>query len=167
MAFTSDRGCGGGDDVWIAPINGGRARRLTYEAVPARHATALAVSGWSPDGQSVLYSTPSFARLHDPQLVLVAAFGRRAGECAVLPLAQASAGVLAQVPGEPAATLFFARLPEQGSACRGCAEITVCIVPRRGRVLVAAGTFPVGTGAASCSGCGSGGSMAKRARPSS
>lgn len=114
VAFASNRG-GGGDDVWVMPFGGGRAERLTYEAVPTPPQIweGLRVSGWNREGTAVLYATPSFSELSDPQLVLVTAFGERRGECTVLGLAQASGGVLVRLAGDSADTLFFERLPFQ------------------------------------------------------
>ena len=119
VAFTSDR-AGGGDDVWIMPARGGRSIRLTYESVPTPYKRwhGLAVQGWSSDGKSVLYCTPHFSKLPDPQLVLVSAFGPMRGECTVLQLAQASEGVLVRLAGASADSLFFVRLPFQGSLSR-------------------------------------------------
>jgi tricorn protease-like protein len=138
-----------GDDVWIVPTQGGATEQLTFEGVPADKQRGLAVRGWSPDGTQVLYATPSFSTLPDQQLALVTAFGSRRGESAVLPLAQASDGVLftrrPRLPPPPheglpnstakrqdgdgadagplpdSGTLLFVRLPHQGCAIRGYA----------------------------------------------
>ena len=130
VAFASDRACCGRDDVWIAPIAGGAAVRLTFEGVapdpPWDGGRGLAVCGWSPDGGAVLYRTPSFSR-HPPdtQLALVAAFGAARGEVGVLPLAQASDGVLVETaitprPDAPKLlTLFYVRLPSHGNLAKG------------------------------------------------
>ena len=120
VAFASTLG-GNSWDVWIAPIGGGQAERLTFEGVATRTGSScgLQVCGWHPEGSAVLYSTPSFSPLSDPQLVLVSAFGAARGERVVLPLACASAGIIVRPPDAAADVLFFVRLPYQGSACLG------------------------------------------------
>ena len=123
VAYTCDAGgARGEDDLWIVPVAGGRSRRLTFEGVRAEPHTerCMAVRGWTPDGSAVLYTTPTFSRLGDWQLALVNAFGQtEVGECSVLPLAQANDGVLARREGARANTLYFVRLPFQGSCSRG------------------------------------------------
>ncbi len=121
VAFASTLGGDGAWDVWMVPLSGGAAVRLTYEGVaPAEGSRcSLSVCGWSTDGAAVLYASPSFSGLADPQLVLVTAFGAQRGECTLLPLSSASEGVLVRRPSEPADTLFFVRLPFHGSVCQG------------------------------------------------
>ena len=119
IAYTSG-GDGSGEDVWILPLWGGIPQQLTFEGVPPDKQRGLAVRGWSPDGERVMYATPHFSSLPDQQLALVTAVGPRRGDSSVLPLAQASEGVL----GPPAAgdhpeCLIFVRLPDQGCPCRG------------------------------------------------
>ena len=126
VAYSSDRACASQFDVWITPTSGGPSHRLTYEGVGSDLGMprGLIVRGWSTNGASVLYSTPAHSPLGDQQLALVTAFGVRRGETSVLPLAQASDGVLVTTVAtssgaSSAATLFFVRHGFHGSCTRG------------------------------------------------
>jgi len=133
-------------DLWRVPIQGGMAQRLTSHLGTESHAVfspdgkLLAfsaeyegptevytmpsegglptrrtfggglVTGWTPDGK-VLYSTRRYSTLPDSQLATI---DLQTGEQKVLPLSQASEGVF-----EPSGkTLFFTRLPFQGSSTK-------------------------------------------------
>ncbi|MCX6925790.1 MAG: PDZ domain-containing protein, partial [Verrucomicrobia bacterium] len=102
LAFSAEYE--GPTEVYTMPSAGGLPTRRTFEG-----GTAV-VAGWTPDGK-VLYSTRQFSTLPDWQLATV---DLQAGEQKVLPLSQASEGVF-----EPAGkTLFFTRLPFQGSSTK-------------------------------------------------
>ncbi len=90
-------------EAYVMPVDGGSPVRLTYDG-------SAEVVGWTPDGR-VLYRTGAHAGLPSVQLVEVdpTTLERR-----LLPLAQASEGVW-----QPASkTLFFTRLPKQGSSTK-------------------------------------------------
>lgn len=102
LAFSAEYE--GPTEVYTMPSGGGLPTRRTFEG-----GTAV-VAGWTPDGK-VLYSTRRFSTLPDWQLATVDV---QTGEQKVLPLSQASEGVL-----DPAGkTLFFTRLPFQGSSTK-------------------------------------------------
>jgi tricorn protease len=91
----------GPTEVYTMPIAGGLPTRLTWEGRQA------SVVGWTPDGK-VLYATEAFSTLPQQQLVTI---DPASGARTVLPLAQASDGCY----DAPGGTLFFTRLPFQGS----------------------------------------------------
>ena len=94
----------GPTEVYTMPLAGGLPTRHTFDG------TASQVVGWTPDGK-VLFRTSVFSTLPESQLV---ALDPKDGARRVLPLAQASDGVF-----EPTGkTLFFARLPKQGSSTK-------------------------------------------------
>ena len=102
LAFSAEYE--GPTEVYTMPSGGGLPTRRTFEG-----GTAV-VAGWTPDGK-VLYSTRRFSTLPDWQLATVDV---QTGEQKVLPLSQASEGVF-----DPASkTLFFTRLPFQGSSTK-------------------------------------------------
>ncbi len=87
-------------EVYVMPLAGGVPTRLTFEGERA------AVVGWTGDGR-VLYATEKYSLLPQTQLVAVDPAN---GQRELVPLAQAADGCLA-----PDGTLFFTRLPFQGS----------------------------------------------------
>jgi Tol biopolymer transport system component len=91
-------------EVYTMPAEGGLPTRRTFEGRGAN------VVGWTPDGR-VLYTTLQFSTLPDWQLATI---DLRTGERSVLPLSQANEGVFE--PGGK--TLYFARLPFQGSSTK-------------------------------------------------
>lgn len=94
----------GPTEVYTMPMAGGLPTRRTFQGAVS------GVSGWSPDGQ-VLYSTRAFSTLPNEQLVRL---DPRTGEQTLLPLSQASEGTFT---GDNK-TLFFTRLPFQGSSTK-------------------------------------------------
>ncbi len=90
----------GPTEVYLMPLAGGLPTRLTYEGGHA------AVVGWTLDGK-VLYATTTFSTLPEVQLATV---DPRTGARSPVPLSQASDGAYDQ-----SGTLFFTRLPFQGS----------------------------------------------------
>ena len=132
-------------DLWTVPVSGGTAQRLTTHAaaesrpfvspdgrtlafsaayegpnevytidlanpgLPVRRTyeggNALVI-GWTPRGE-IMYSTRKFSGLPNTQLALVDV---RSNSTRLIPLAQASDGVM-----DDAGTLYFTRLPFQGS----------------------------------------------------
>jgi tricorn protease len=105
---------GGTADLYSLPLAGGAPRRLTWEGNEGELVGTradLVPAGWTADGAAVMYATPYYSTLPDPQLAKVTV---ATGEVAVLPLAQASEGCMCD--GE---TLCFARLPFQGSQTKG------------------------------------------------
>ncbi|KPJ60697.1 MAG: protease [Latescibacteria bacterium DG_63] len=91
----------GPTEVYTMPLRGGLPTRKTYEGE-----TALSV-GWTPDGK-VIYRTQHHSGLPNTQLVTV---DLKTNQCEVIPLSQASDGTF----DESGKTLFFTRLPFQGS----------------------------------------------------
>jgi tricorn protease len=90
-------------EVYVLPLGGGLPRRLTWQGGPAFPV------GWTRDGQ-VLYTTARHSTLPNRQLFTVDP--TTLAQTAV-PLAQASDGAYG-----PDGTLFFTRLPFQGSHTR-------------------------------------------------
>ncbi len=94
----------GPTEVYTMPVAGGLPVRLTFAGQ-----TSL-VAGWTPDGK-ILYATQKYSTLPSAQLVVLDPAG---GSETVLPLAQAADGSF-----DPSGrTLFFARLPFQGSSTK-------------------------------------------------
>jgi Tol biopolymer transport system component len=91
-------------EVYTLPLEGGLPVRQTHDASRA------SVVGWMPDGE-ILYATQRYSTLPNTQLVRL---NPRTGARAVIPLAQASDGAY----DTKGATLFFTRLPFQGSHTR-------------------------------------------------
>jgi tricorn protease len=91
----------GPTEVYTMPIGGGVPARQTWEG-----GDAALVAGWTPAGE-VLFSTRRFSGLPDAQLGRV---NPASGERGLVPLSQAADGTYDQ-----SATLFFTRLPFQGS----------------------------------------------------
>ncbi len=91
----------GPTEVYTMPIDGGLPVRRTYEGE-----TAIVV-GWTPD-ERVIYSTRYFSTLPNTQLVTI---DLKTDTKSMIPLEQASNGVFT----ESGDTLFFTRLPFQGS----------------------------------------------------
>ncbi|HNC46580.1 MAG TPA: protease, partial [Acidobacteriota bacterium] len=94
----------GPTEVYVMPLAGGLPKRLTYDG------SRTSVMGWTPDGK-VLYRTQRFSTLPDQQLVVV---DPQTLVQKVIPLSQASDGCY-DATGK---TLFFTRLPFQGSATK-------------------------------------------------
>jgi tricorn protease len=92
----------GPSEVYVMPLTGGTPRRLTWDG------GKISFVGWTPDGK-VLVSTDAYATFPAQQLVVLDPDGKRPP--LQVPLAQAADGVYA-TPGK---TLFFTRLPFQGS----------------------------------------------------
>jgi len=91
-------------EVYTLPLEGGLPARQTHDASRA------SVVGWTPDGE-ILYATERYSTLPNTQLVRL---NPRTGARAIIPLAQASDGAY----DTKGATLFFTRLPFQGSHTR-------------------------------------------------
>jgi tricorn protease len=92
----------GSPEVYVMNINGGIPKRLTYDYGD----WYIDVVGWTPGGR-VLYRTTRFSQLPSPQL---ASIDPQSLQAAPLPLWQASHGCY-----DEAGTLYFTRLPHQGS----------------------------------------------------
>lgn len=91
-------------EVYTMPVGGGLPTRHTFDGSEAR------VVGWTPDG-SILYRTIRHSTLPNSQLMRL---NPKTGVSEAVPLAQASEGVY-----EPEGrTLFFTRLPKQGSSTK-------------------------------------------------
>ncbi len=88
-------------EVYVMPMEGGIPRRLTFDGHRAT------VVGWAAEGK-VLFSTSRYSTLPNRQLVTVDLNTRQKE---VIPLSQADEGVF----GPKGKTLFFTRLPFQGS----------------------------------------------------
>ena len=98
VAFTGDYD--GRGEVYCVPIQGGIPKRLTYTGYTQ-------VVGWTAEGK-VLFNTDNFSTLPNKQLATV---DPQTLEMEVIPLHQASEGCY----DEAGDTLFFTRLPFQGS----------------------------------------------------
>jgi len=94
----------GATEVYTMPAEGGLPTRRTFDGRSA------IVQGWTPDGK-ILYASMQFSTLPDMQLATV---DLASGEQAVLPLSQASEGAF----DSTGKTLFFTRLPFQGSSTK-------------------------------------------------
>jgi tricorn protease len=93
----------GPTEVYTMPIGGGLPLRRTWEGREA------AVVGWTPDGR-VIYATEAYSTLPQQELATI---DPATGTRALVPLAQAADGCY-----DEAGTLFFTRLPFQGSHTR-------------------------------------------------
>jgi tricorn protease-like protein len=94
-------------DVYTMPIGGGTPRRMTWDGEGmGTEPYGDEVAGYTPDGR-ILVRTQRYSTLPDPKLVAIDADGNRE----IVPLAQASEGAYA----DDGKTLFFTRLPRQGS----------------------------------------------------
>jgi tricorn protease len=94
----------GPTEVYTLPLDGGVPVRRTHDASRA------SVVGWTPGGE-ILYATRRYSTLPNTQLVRL---DPRTGSRELIPLAQASDGGY----GANGSTLFFTRLPFQGSHTR-------------------------------------------------
>jgi tricorn protease len=94
----------GPQEVYVLPLAGGLPRRLTWSA-----GAFADVVGWTPSGH-VLYASNVRSTLPNTQLFDL---DPATGESAALPLEQASDGTYG-----PDGTLYFTRLPFQGSHTR-------------------------------------------------
>jgi tricorn protease len=94
----------GPTEVYTMPLEGGVPTRRTFDG----HGTTVA--GWSPDGK-ILVRTGAYSTLPSDQLALIDAAG---AQFELLPLAEASEGAFDPV----SETLFFTRLPRQGSSTK-------------------------------------------------
>ena len=90
-------------EAYLLPLEGGVPRRLTWDGGPVR------VVGWTPDGK-VIGATNRYSTLPNAMLVVI---DPQTSVRSEVPLAQASDGTYA-----PDGTLFFTRLPFQGSQTR-------------------------------------------------
>ena len=94
-------------EVYTMPIGGGVPQRRTWEgAESGPESWGPQVAGWTPDGR-ILVQTWRYATLPDSELMALDLAGGRE----LLPLAQAAEGVFTP----DGKTLFFTRLPKQGS----------------------------------------------------
>ncbi len=98
VAFTGNYD--GMSEVYCIPLQGGLPKRLSYHGYTK-------VVGWTAEGK-VIFSTEKFSTLPNEQLALV---DIQSLEIEVMPLHQASEGCF----DESGQTLFFTRLPFQGS----------------------------------------------------
>lgn len=96
----------GPTEVYTMPVAGGRPERRTWDGARVTHL------GWTPNGQ-LLISTDIDATLPAQNLVTVDLKSR---ERKRIPLAQAADGAIAAD-----GTIFFTRLPFQGSQCKNYA----------------------------------------------
>jgi len=102
IAFSA--GYEGPVEVYVMPVDGGLPKRLTYDGGRTR------VVGWTPGGR-ILYATSRYSTLPDTQLSVVGLDHTISDR---IPLNQAAEGCY-----EPTGkTLFFTRLPFQGSHTR-------------------------------------------------
>jgi tricorn protease len=90
-------------DVYTMPISGGAPTRHTFEGAK------ISSVGWTPDGKVVI-GTDAYSTLPDTQLVLLDV--KKNNARTVVPLSQAADGCY------DGKTLFFTRLPFQGSHTR-------------------------------------------------
>jgi len=95
----------GPSEIYVMPLSGGAPRRLTWDS------GKISFVGWTPEGK-VLVSTDADSTKPAQQLVMLD-FDEKSGavQRKIVPLAQASDGVY----GPGGKTLFFTRLPFQGS----------------------------------------------------
>ncbi len=101
IAFSADYE--GPTEVYTMPSTGGLPTRRTFDSGRAR------VVGWTPDGK-ILFATYRYSTLPDVQLATVDSENR----VELVPLSEASQGCY-----EPSGkTLFFTRLPFQGSSTK-------------------------------------------------
>ena len=91
-------------EIYTLPLDGGVPVRQTHDASRAN------VVSWTPNGD-ILYATRRYSTLPNTQLVRL---DPRTGVSSLLPLSQASDGAF----DPTGATLFFTRLPFQGSHTR-------------------------------------------------
>ncbi|GAB5518478.1 MAG: S41 family peptidase [Rhodothermales bacterium] len=91
----------GASDTYVMPIEGGRPKRVSWDS--ARPV------GWTPDGK-VIARTTTYAGLPDTRLIII---DTETGDVEQVPLAQA-----AEVSLGSDGTMFFARMPRQGSNSR-------------------------------------------------
>ena len=91
----------GAPDAYVMPVEGGVPKRISWDS--ARPV------GWTPEGK-VMLRTMTYAGLPDMRIVLV---DPETGDLDQVPLSQAAEGSLAAD-----GTLFFARMPRQGSNSR-------------------------------------------------
>jgi tricorn protease len=91
----------GPTEVYTMPVEGGFPTRRTFDGE-----TAI-VTGWTPDGR-IIYQSTHYSTLPNRQLLTI---NLKTGVTELLPLSQASDGSF----DEKGSTLFFTRLPFQGS----------------------------------------------------
>lgn len=91
-------------EVYTMPLGGGLPTRRTFDAARA------GVSGWTPGGK-IIASTDVFSTLPSIQLTLIELTQSSFSARELLPLAQAADGCY----DDAGSTLFFTRLPFQGS----------------------------------------------------
>ncbi len=102
VAFTAEYE--GPKEVYSMPIAGGLPTRHTFDG------SGSTVVGWTPDG-GILFATRAHSTLPNEQLVRL---DPKADSQDLLPLAQASEGAY----DDAGKTLFFTRLPFQGSSTK-------------------------------------------------
>lgn len=102
LAFSAEYE--GPTELYTMPAAGGPPTRRTFQG-----STAVAV-GWTPEGR-ILYRTRAQAGLPNDQLF---SLDPRTGQADPIPLAQASEGAMSS----DGPTLFFTRLPFQGSSTK-------------------------------------------------
>lgn len=102
VAFTAEYE--GPREIYSMPIGGGLPTRHTFDGAGST------VVGWTPDGR-ILYATKARSTLPNDQLVRL---DPKTDSQELLPLAQASEGVF----DDSGKTLFFTRLPFQGSSTK-------------------------------------------------
>ncbi|MGF1580936.1 MAG: S41 family peptidase [Gemmataceae bacterium] len=103
VAFTASYE--GPTEVYTISVQGGQPRRWTY------HGNRITFVGWTPDNK-LLYGTRKYSTLPNTQLITLDVRNKKQpGKRTFVPLAQAADGVY----GPNGKTLFFTRLPFQGS----------------------------------------------------
>ena len=93
----------GPTEIYTIPASGGLPVRRTFDGGNA------AVVGWTPDGK-ILYATRRYSTLPDAKLATI----DRDNRIEIVPLSQAAQGCYDQ----SGRTLFFTRLPAQGSSTK-------------------------------------------------
>ncbi|MCC7377460.1 MAG: PD40 domain-containing protein [Verrucomicrobiales bacterium] len=102
LAFSAEYE--GPTEVYTMPLDGGLPTRRTFDGANST------VAGWTPEGRVLVRSTVH-STLPDDQL---STLDLTTGQRQAVPLAQASEGAYAAENG----TLFFTRLPKQGSSTK-------------------------------------------------
>ena len=99
----------GPTEIYVMPITGGIPQRITFEGESLGRYNP-SVYGWTEDGR-IIYSTYKYATLPNAQLVLI---DPESLTEEIMPLQQANQGTF----DTASSTLFFTRLPFQGSHTR-------------------------------------------------
>lgn len=98
----------GPTEAYVMPLEGGLPTRLTWDGAGAT------VVGWSPDGR-VAVSSRAWSTLPNEQLALI---DPSSGDTTPVPLAQAAEADWGASAANGQRSLFFTRLPFQGSSTR-------------------------------------------------